>query len=166
MWCWGFFSPQLVQKIAQRVKWDVERALAEEEQAQQILNDIDALASIGSYGKYLGNCHRDLERHLEQPKMSLQSVKMPLKVLSSAVHQTSAFFEQAILLPHELFSAIGTHYARAWEKLVCPSRDRLQEFWHNVSHSPQLAGKYVFKFASAEYRQKICLHPSILFCGL
>ena len=137
LWSWGLFSPQMLQKLAARALKDLDGALADPARAQSIRNDLAGLASIGSYGTYQGNCNRDLKGKLGENSINLQWLLMPLKQISG-----SAWYmcRTCMLWPHELFATMGNLYPKAWEKLMCPSRARLHQFWTNMHGNPQLEG--------------------------
>ena len=144
LWSWGLMSPQLMQKVSQHVLADLEYAASGELQFNAIRNDIDKIAGLGSYGKYSNHCNRDLQSYLEVGfvEQALTFLRLPMTMLSGAASLTTCLYKQAILLPHELFSVIGNCYPRTFEKLLCPSRDRLEQFWNNITGSgcPQLQG--------------------------
>ena len=137
LWSWGFLSPQTVQKVAHAVLKDLN---AIEVNGVRIKSDIDKLASIGNYGKYEGNCNRDLKERLGTTPLTLHNCTMPLKLLGGTLGATAYVFEQGMLLPHLLIAAMGQFYKKSFEKLICPGADRIQQFWKNMKGNPQLEG--------------------------
>ena len=137
LWSWGFLSPQLVQKVAHAVLKDIH---ALEVNGDRIKSDIEKLASIGNYGQYEGNCHRDLKDRLGHTKLTLFMCTMPLKLLAGTIGATAYMFEQGMLLPHLLISAMAKYYPKSYAKLICPGADRVQKFWKNMKGNPQLEG--------------------------
>jgi hypothetical protein len=140
LWAWGLMSPQMVQKVSQRVLRDVQHALEGADQAASVIADLQRLADLGGGGSYGGNMHRDLQRHLDDPLIDLFYLRMPLKRMKGATDAGIMRFKQCLLLPHVLFACLGNCYAAAWEKIMCPSRDRLEAFWDAMAVNPQLIG--------------------------
>ena len=138
MWAFGFMSPQVLQRIAEASLRDVEAAKASPTRMKAVIKDLKALADIGDGGAYQGNCNRDLLRQLAPSRLYNLNFRMPLRILGSALNSPAFFFKQSMLLPHVLFSVMGNHYPAAFAKLMCPSRQRLQEFWGNMARNPQL----------------------------
>lgn len=137
LWSWGFMSPQTVQKVAHAVLKDIQ---ALETNGVRIKSDIEKLASIGNYGKYVRNCNRDLKDKLGPTKLTLMQCTMPLKIMNGTLGATAYIYEQGMMLPHLLISAMGQWYKKSYEKLICPGADRIQKFWKNMKGNPQLEG--------------------------
>eukprot|EP00969_Alexandrium_andersonii_P351907 15436507-Alexandrium_andersonii.AAC.1 len=99
--------------------------------------DLEALASLGSSGKYSNHCHGDLVRKLHHPPwlQRVQHIGVPLKKLGKTV---CGVFQQCMLLPHVLFSLLFQHYPDAFQARVCPSKEKLREFWRQMEGHPQL----------------------------
>ena len=70
---------------------------------------------------------------------------VPLRTLGSAVGAVGATVAQCMLMPHVMFAAVGNHFPDAFKKVMCPSRERIAEFWSNVADSPQLKGQGYIK---------------------
>ena len=70
---------------------------------------------------------------------------VPSRTVGSAVGAVGAPVAQCILLPHVMFAAVGNHFPNAFRTVICPSRERLVEFWYNVVDSPQLKGQAILK---------------------
>ena len=133
-WAWGFMSPQEVQRISSYAKQDMQLLTGKEE----TLPDIDFLAGIGHAGRYPNNCRRDVQR-----KYSGNMLNEPLRTTMPMVTLSKQFLaaaEQDIFLPHVLFSDIHNNYPQAWRDRICPSTDKLEEFWAEMQGSPQLLG--------------------------
>ena len=137
LWAWGLMSPQIIQAIASQVLKDMDKAAQGPDAFAQVRAEVGRLAHIGSDGAYEGNMRRDLKDMLQPTKLMLYRCRMPINIratLRSPVYLLS----QCMLLPHMLFAAMGNCYVAAFEKLICPSRERLAEFWQNMSGNPQL----------------------------
>ena len=141
MWCWGLFSAQTVQKIAQLSADDInqlrealERDLEGIEQAtQKGFSELDALAAIGDHGRNPNTCHRDLVRKLTPHALpSGYSFYLPLKVSANVWKNVL----QVMMLPHVWFSCIYHHYPRAWKDRIVRSAARLKQFWRDVRSEP------------------------------
>lgn len=135
-WAWGLMSPQTIQKITDAVMKDLDRMQGPGGQA--VRAEIAALAKLGTSGDYANNVNRDLNTYLGTSKLSLTTVPMTLEIDAATGAGAAATINQLMLLPHVLFAAVGNFFPKAWEQLVCPSRERLTEFWTNMAGSPQL----------------------------
>ena len=58
----------------------------------------------------------------------------------SLSREFTAAAEQDLFLPHVLFSGLYNQYPNAWRDRMCPSTEKLQEFWAEMRDSPQLQG--------------------------
>ena len=147
MWSWGLMSPQLVQKIANAARKDLEKALESEASADIVMKEISEIASIGVYGKYPNHCGHALREKLQLVASSVKPFfcRMPLKVMG-ALDNVTWLMKQGMLLPHEFFAVCASVYPTAFEKLFCPSRDRLAAFWDNMKDNPQLKGQCLPNF--------------------
>jgi len=148
LWSWGFLSPQTIQKVAHAVLKDIN---ALETNGAKIKSDIDKLASIGNYGMYPGNCHQQLKDRLGHTKLTLFRCTMPLKLLGGTLGATAYMYEQGMLLPHLLISAMGQWYKKSYDKLICPGADRVQKFWKSMKGNPQLEGTSHQQFVNFTY---------------
>ena len=128
---WGEISAQLCQEIAHAAYRDA----VDLQEDSSTLQDLQNLASIGSYGRYSNKCYSDMMRKLPT-QIKVPEVfedKLPFKNPLGWLHQ-------AFLLPHELFAAIWANYPSTWQKFIVPSSERLRDFWvANESH-PAMSG--------------------------
>ena len=138
LWAWGLMSPQTIQKICHAVMNDLDRMQGPGGQA--VRAEIAALGKLGTSGEYANNVNRDMKAYLGPSKLPLTTVPMPLEIDAATGAGAAAIINQFMLLPHVLFAAIGNFFPKAWEQLVCPSRESLTEFWNNMAGSPQLKG--------------------------
>lgn len=132
----GHYSPQDLQTICALAATDVDRAIAAQDPAFTY-TDLDALARLGTNGTYPNNIFSEIMRTISEPKFhapALTQFPFYLKECESEFH----LLDQPILYPHEVFSAMYNHYRGAWEKLICPSRQSLDEYWVEVEDSPAL----------------------------
>ena len=137
LWAWGLFSPQQLQSLAEKASRDLEDALSDAGKCESIKQDLKKLKSLGTSGKYANHMHRDLMDRMEESKMQMWYVKMPLRMLSRAKNMLY-MLSQTMLLPHLLFSTMGNFYPAAFSKLMCPSPERLAAFWESMQGNPQL----------------------------
>jgi hypothetical protein len=93
---------------------------------------------MGSNGDYKNNMHRDLTVHIGQAPVKVTPVPLPMRERASSVVMRVG--QCGMLLPHILFALLGNVFPRAFQKLMCPSRERLSEFWANMKGNPQLEG--------------------------
>ena len=78
---WGSMSPQQVLINAHLAKQNHDEAMA----TGSPLDEWDALASLGTYGKHPSNCNRDLEARLPTPELSPASqFTVPMKAKSDS----------------------------------------------------------------------------------
>jgi hypothetical protein len=108
LWTWGLMSPQTLQKIAQRSLQDLQHAMANEDYAKRILSDLEAMAGIGSEGKYPSKCHQNLVHLLVPSQVQLFFTKLPLHLRGAMQSGPVMLYNQALLLPHELFSVMAS----------------------------------------------------------
>ena len=142
-WAWGHMSPQTLQKICAAVQKDLESMSGQDlaDMAKGLEAEIASVADLGAQGRHSGNCNRDMMRFLGRPWVTTSTFDMPLRKMGSAVGAMGAAVAQCMLLPHVMFAAVGNHFPNAFRKLICPSRERLVEFWSSVADSPQLKGQ-------------------------
>ena len=140
LWSWGLMSPQTVQKICHAALKDLRRASSSELDFKKMISEIDNIAAIGSYGKYSGNCNANLRTRLSDSLSTMRNVQMPVVFLGRAASTGATIANQCMLLPHLLFSVMSNMYPKSFAKLMCPGRQRLREFWSNMSGNPQLEG--------------------------
>ena len=131
-WAWGYMSPQDVQRISHLAREDIMRLTG----SNHTLPDIDILASIGTDGRYPRNMNRDLQAKYGVNRLSKPlTTQMPMMTLSQ---EFVAAADQNIFLPHVLFSDLYNHYPNAWRDRICPSMEKLNEFWSEMEGCPQL----------------------------
>ena len=103
-WCWGLYSPQKVQRIAAMVQKDVD-AIKEQNGIDFVMPDLDAVARMGTSGKYPQKMHTDMAKifggRAEIPEPSI--IDIPMKDQISEADVTAA---QSILYPHVLCSSL------------------------------------------------------------
>ena len=150
LWAWGLMSPQTIQKICMAVVKDLNRMNGPD--GESIKTEIEKLANLGTGGLYQGNMNAELNTYLGDPVITPTYVQMPMKMMGEAAGALGASVQQAMLLPHVLFSLLGNNYPIAFAKLMCPSKARLAEFWSNVANSPQLKGSRVCNLC------QFCMH--------
>jgi len=138
LWSWGLMSPQLVQQIAHAALRDLDKALESQAGADSLRIELDNIASMGTYGRYKNKCNHDLKCKLPDSQLELSYMRIPLRCLGAGAHATVWAMKQSMLLPHVLFSCLGNLYPSAFAKLMCPSIDRVTEFWGNMRDNPQL----------------------------
>ena len=141
-WAWGMMSPQTVQKICQAVHRDLERLDGPDGAAvkDEIMTEIMMLAKIGSKGQWDNNTNRDIKSVLGVSAIKTSMFSMPLKLVRGAAGTMGTAVDRLMLLPHVLFSIMGNQFPRVFAKLICPSKERLADFWSNMAGSPQLQG--------------------------
>ena len=127
LFAWGYFSPQRVQQIAEMAVKDIEKS----KEDPRILEDLYTLAKLGTKGKHANNIHAELMSKVEHvPKIPRPfKAAVPLKGFLNSI--------QSMLLPHEMFACIYTHYRQVWNTTILPSIDRMQRFWRAMRLHPQ-----------------------------
>lgn len=126
---WGFMSPQLIRKIASLAVQDAERA----QSTGGVLKDLQNISKIGGSGHLDNNMHRDLQPFLSK-------TKIPPALKAQFPFKTSGFQQQSIVLPHELFAALCHDYPNAWQTVLLPEQNLLQEFWAAQAEHPNMIG--------------------------
>ena len=149
LFAWGDISPQMAQRLANAAYKDA----CKKAEGVSSLDDLKSIAEIGSSGFYPNKCYADLmsampfDCKIPEPLSCKLLFKQPLQWLS-----------QAILLPHELFACIYTHFGHVWNKTIAPTSERLTEFWRTNSHHPAFAASRVKNIANYEK----CVVPILL----
>ena len=113
--------------------------------ARAIQDEVFSAADLGSHGRYSGNLNRGLLQFMGRSLVTGSMFDVPSRTVGSAVGAVDAPVAQCILLPHVMFAAVGNHFPNAFRTVICPSRERLVEFWSNVADSPQLKGQAILK---------------------
>ena len=133
MFAWGELSAQQCQKIAD-ASWKDAQAYKGEEAH---LDDLLCVAKIGSFGRYANKCYADLMSTLPR------RVKVPEPFVPK-LPTTFGFLNQAMLLPHELFSCLYNEYQSIWKQFVCPSVEKVEEFWKTNVYHPAMSAAASF----------------------
>ena len=92
------------------------------------------MAKTGHSGRHLQNVNKQVQAmitHKSQLPMP-REITLPFKTEG---HKTTA-----VLLPHELFSAIYYSYPEAWARVMCSGKETLQSWWAAVANHPQMRG--------------------------
>ena len=106
-WAWGGLSACEVQRLASLAHADEQSLLLRLGMSRDYgCPQVKSLAAIGAWGRYPGNCARDLIRLLGEPRSPpLVSFPIPLKILKPARHMPAVQnIEQAMFLPHVQFA--------------------------------------------------------------
>lgn len=127
---WGVMSPQLCQKIASLALDDFERS----KRTGGALDELEKFAAAGTFGRHCNNVNRSVMAMAGEKSLLPQPFKAKLDYKMGLGEQTSA-----VLLPHEMFSAIYECYPEAWQHFVAPGTERLEEFWESQAGHPQMA---------------------------
>ena len=110
---WGAISPQQAQHIANLAKKDIDALQGK----PRVYDEIADLAGVGSSGAYPNKCYGAF------------LFKLPYK-------QPVGEVLQSMMLPHELFSAIFTHYPATWTKSMHSSHEACEHFWTSMEGHP------------------------------
>lgn len=119
-WSWGGHSATEVQRLCLKAYRDQEQLLGD---LHISIGNIDpslrAVASLGAWGKYPANVHRELVRWLGNPDPPKPLVvEMPVKVCKPGRLPRVATAEQGILLPHEEFASLFARNRPVFEKFM------------------------------------------------
>ena len=130
---WGVYTPQTVQHLASCACKDMDQLLSKYT-AKYDLGDIRKLSELGSGGKHVNNCHRDLMKMIDgNPALPRpKEIHVPIK---GYVNLQSSY----MFLPHELFAEIHSSYYFAFKKIFCPSAEKCAEFWKSARDHPAMA---------------------------
>lgn len=126
-WSWGDFSAPTVQALA--------AAAVHDGCVDPLLRD---LASIGSEGRFPGNCHADLLRKV--PPTYVHRALTKFRVWLSPRPGRILVADHLLLLPHELFHIIYTHHREQFNlRLLGGSESNLRGFWTEMRDHPAYA---------------------------
>ena len=124
---WGAISPQQAQHIAHLAKKDIDALQGK----PRVYDEIADLAGVGSSGAYPNKCYGDIMRRC------IPDIKLPEPFLFKLPYkQPVGEVLQSMMLPHELFSAIFTHYPATWTKSMHPSHEACEHFWTSMEGHP------------------------------
>ena len=132
-WAWGEISAQMVQKIASRAHADI---TCVREGTPIDLDPLATLSSLGGHGTYPNHCSGELHNKISGVHLSPLTLSKIWTTNVNGLHPTQR--EQPLILPHVLFADMYNKYPAAFAKRVCPSRERLLEFWDAMADNPQL----------------------------
>ncbi len=139
---WGNLSSPDVQQIA---------AAALEDGSDH--PDVHALASLGSFGRFPGKCHQELEAKMGANPIQ-ESIKFILLVLRRPPMRTETV-QQTILYPHELFATIYHQYPQVFKDQICGgSPGNIPKFWDSMREHPAYSAHPMH--SSPDFHQK-CL---------
>ena len=122
---WGGLSAHQCQQICQLVSLDFQEAGVAAPQ------EITKFAALGSNGRHVNNCWRDLQKlfganNFPVPKYITVPLVFGKKKKTALV---------PIMFPHEVFSALFHSYPSAFQKSLLPSRAHAATFWHAVERT-------------------------------
>ena len=121
---WGNLSSPDVQEIA---------AAAHEDGLNH--PDVRTLASLGSWGKYPGKVHAELEQRLAVNALS--SCLSPIELTMKATHLRTRIVQQDIIYPHVLFGCLHQNYNDIFiERVLGGSSGNVQELWKQMKNHP------------------------------
>ena len=146
----GKKSPQECQRLASLAVKDMTAAGV---LLEIIPVDLRKLSELGSGGRHLNNCYRDIMRMT----CRIPSIPMPFSV---NIPTKQGDETAGILLPHVMFASMYHHYRAAFGQYIMPGgEDALQEFWTTGKRMPQLANHPILRRANFEARcVPIALH--------
>ena len=146
----GKKSPQECQRLASLAVKDMTAAGV---LLENIPVDLRKLSELGSGGRHLNNCYRDIMRMT----CRIPSIPMPFSV---NIPTKQGDETAGILLPHVMFASMYHHYRAAFGQYIMPGgEDALQEFWTTGKRMPQLANHPILRRANFEARcVPIALH--------
>ena len=144
---WGRMSPQQVQAISALAISDMERASTGE-----IFYDLYFLSNIGTQGRHLNNCYRDLMNRIEKTDGLL-----PVTVMEIPTKRGDCMAE--VLLPHEVFAHMYHHDHEQFVKQFLPlGQDDLVKFWSQCRETPSFKDTPGYKSLKPKYCIPIGLH--------
>lgn len=144
---WGRMSPQQVQAISALAISDMERASTGE-----IFYDLYFLSNIGTQGRHLNNCYRDLINRIEKTDGLL-----PVTAMEIPTKRGDCMAE--VLLPHEVFAHMYHHDYEQFVKQFLPlGQDDLVKFWSQCRETPSFKDTPGYKSLKPKYCIPIGLH--------
>ena len=146
LWSWGFLSAVQLQRICAAA---VKDGLSHPE--------ILALASIGSWGQWPNNCHRDLVRKLGKPNLpSPFSWRVSMTGFRTFPKVRNILLP--FMLPHLLFGWMYHKCRGAFNHLIAGEPGALASFWSNVDNDPRMVGHPIHEKTNREQGYPIALH--------
>jgi hypothetical protein len=158
---WKHITPQLVQKICELARQDaliltnaimidvaadvaMNGANAHVPDATDIHRKIDAImpslhtaANAGTFGRNVQNVGRSLTDMTRSNRFAgITRMSLPMKV-PGIVHCKSVL--QDVLLPHRSLAEMYHRFPASFAARICPSSDRLFEFWTACANHPSVA---------------------------
>lgn len=160
---WGHLSAPEVQRLAEAAGKDFLQAGA------PVPRDIGILSSLGQSGKYPGKINAQIRAKYTPGKMLAAPSKFNFPLLARPGRLVAHYAPCFVFLPHVVFSAIFRDFPLLFEKYICPSQDRLKEFWRTQRGNPQLTG-HPITTSGADYRSTcvpLALHSDgVVMSGL
>ena len=140
LWAWGLMSPQTIQKIVGAALKDIENVVADPQYVTQLRDAYEDIASMGAHGNHVNNISRDLFRKLGDSFLETLTTRVPVKLGRGSIDGAAYLASTAMLLPHMLFATMGAKYKAAYNRIIRPSTERVEAFWHAMRGNPQLEG--------------------------
>jgi len=139
---WRYISPQRVQELAAKELADIKIVIHAlkpdcgdvDAAAKELLPDLWKLAKLGTSGLHQNNINKQLACIRPPFNVPFSACTFPLKKPGGVGLVDHC--EQLVIWPHKMFSAIYTHAKSAWKERICPSEDRLEQFWASQEVHP------------------------------
>lgn len=151
---WGLMTAPTVQQVAAAAAKDFARS------GVAAPPDVQVLAGLGNRGAFPGKINNEIRSKFLPEKSFPAPARFMLPLLKKPASTIANLAPCFIFLPHVMFSTIFHKFQDQWKKYVCPSVERLGEFWQSQADNPALAGHAVAS-AGVDYRTSaipIALH--------
>jgi hypothetical protein len=119
-WSWGEQSAAGIQRLCMTAYNDQKTLLRKNDLSEDLIDgSLQAMAKLGSWGRYSNNCQRDLLRWLGDPEAPAPfAVEIPIKVVKPGRLPISMKTESGFLLPHEEFANLFANHKEHFDKFI------------------------------------------------
>ena len=159
---WGHMTPQQVQQIANLTVQDFNMLCTKLGNTSLDLGDLQKIAKAGTSGRFSNNVHRDIMKIINE------KIHMPqLYTFNMEIKGTVPAMQTDMMLPHELFAHMYTHYPEAFAKtflgdvhvgLGAEGKSKCKQFWDSVQKHPCFHKSCLETELHRECTIPFCLH--------
>lgn len=159
---WGHMTPQQVQQTANLTVQDFNTLCTQLGKTSLDLGDLQKVAKAGTSGRFSNNVHRDIMKIINEKihMPPLYTFNMEIKGLVPAM-------QADMMLPHELFAYMYTHYPEAFANTFLGDRhvglgaegnSKCKQFWDSVQKHPCFDKSCLETELDRECTIPFCLH--------
>ena len=135
LFCAGGVSPQMAQALAQEAMKDINTAIYHASRDEDIVfTSLKRLAELGGGGAYPNNMNKGM---MGLVKPYLLGHPYDYHIPFRTTIETVNWLLSSLVLPHVLFANIYHNFRDRFLQHLCPSRERLHQFWNNMAGTAQ-----------------------------